>query len=94
MNASIETANIRLRSETGKVLESIGNDYRTALAEERSLSASLEEQKRQAIDLNRKNVSYSILQREAEGERHVYNALLQQEKEMRVSATAARTTCR
>ena len=47
VNASIETANIRLRSETGKVLESIGNDYRTALAEERSLSASLEEQKRQ-----------------------------------------------
>jgi len=84
VNASIETANLRLRSEIGKVLESIGNEYRTALAEERSLSGSLEEQKRQAIDLNRKNVSYSILQREAEGERHVYNALLQQEKEMRV----------
>jgi capsular exopolysaccharide synthesis family protein len=84
VNASIEAANIRLRSETGKVLESIGNDYRAALAEERSLSASLEEQKRHAIDLNRKNVSYSILQREAEGERHIYNALLQQEKEMRV----------
>jgi polysaccharide biosynthesis transport protein len=84
VNAAIESANVRLRSETGKVLDSIGNDYRTALAEERSLSASLEEQKRQAIDLNRKNINYSILQREAEGERHVYNALLQQEKEMRV----------
>jgi capsular exopolysaccharide synthesis family protein len=84
VNASIDSATLRLRSEIGKVLESIGNGYRTALAEERSLSASLEEQKRQAIDLNRKNVSYSILQREAEGERHVYNALLQQEKEMRV----------
>ena len=84
VNAEIESANVRLRSETGKVLDSIGNDYRTALAEERSLSASLEEQKRQAIDLNRKNINYSILQREAEGERHVYNALLQQEKEMRV----------
>lgn len=84
VNAAIESANVRLRSETGKVLDSIGNDYRTALAEERSLTASLEEQKRQAIDLNRKNINYSILQREAEGERHVYNALLQQEKEMRV----------
>jgi capsular exopolysaccharide synthesis family protein len=84
VNAAIESANVRLRSETGKVLDSIGNDYRTALAEERSLSASLEEQKRQAIDLNRKNINYSILQREAEGERHVYNALLQQEKELRV----------
>jgi capsular exopolysaccharide synthesis family protein len=84
VNAAIESANGRLRSETGKVLDSIGNDYRAALAEERSLSGSLEDQKRQAIELNRKNINYSILQREAEGERHVYNALLQQEKEMRV----------
>ena len=84
VNASIESANVRLRSETGKILESIGNEYRAALAEEQSLTSSLEEQKRQAIDLNRKNVNFSILQREAEGERHVYNALLQQEKELRV----------
>lgn len=84
VDSSIESANVRLRSETGKILASIGNEYRTALAEEQSLTSSLEEQKRQAIDLNRKNVNFSILQREAEGERHVYNALLQQEKEMRV----------
>jgi capsular exopolysaccharide synthesis family protein len=84
VDASIESANIRLKSETGKILASIGNEYRAALAEEQSLTVSLEEQKRQAIDLNRKNVNFSILQREAEGERHVYNALLQQEKEMRV----------
>ena len=64
--------------------ESIGNDYRNALAEEQNLSRSLDEQKQQAIILNRKNINFSILQREAEGERHVYNALLQQEKEMRV----------
>lgn len=84
VNAHIETATARLRSETNKVIESVSNDYRTALAEEQNLSASLEDQKRQAIELNRKNISFSILQREAEGERHVYNALLQQEKEMRV----------
>jgi succinoglycan biosynthesis transport protein ExoP len=84
VNTQIETAASRLRTETGKVLEAIGNDYRAALAEERGMNASLEDQKRQAIDLNRKNINYSILQREAEGERHVYNALLQQEKELRV----------
>ena len=84
INTQIENATARLRTETNKVLEAIGNEYRAALAEERSLSGSLEEQKRQAMDLNRKNISYSILQREADGERNVYNALLQQEKEMRV----------
>ena len=84
LNNQIETAQLRLRSETNKAIEAIGNDYRAALAEERSLTASLEDQKRQAMDLNRKGISYSILEREAEGERNVYNALLQQEKEMRV----------
>jgi polysaccharide biosynthesis transport protein len=84
LNAQLDSANRRLRSETSKVLESIGNDYRNALAEEQNLSRSLDEQKQQAIVLNRKNINFSILQREAEGERHVYNALLQQEKEMRV----------
>jgi capsular exopolysaccharide synthesis family protein len=84
LNAQLESADRRLRSETSKVLESIGNEYRNALAEEQNLSRSLDEQKQQAIVLNRKNISFSILQREAEGERHVYNALLQQEKEMRV----------
>jgi polysaccharide biosynthesis transport protein len=84
LNTQIAGAAERLRLETSKVLEAIGNDYRAALAEEQSLSSSLEDQKRQAMDLNRKNISYSILQREAEGERNVYNALLQQEKEMRV----------
>ena len=84
VNAQIESATTRLRTETEKVLDSIRSDYRTALAEEQNLTASLEEQKRQTIDLNRKNIQYSILQREAEGERHIYNALMQQEKEMRV----------
>jgi capsular exopolysaccharide synthesis family protein len=80
----IEGAKARLQAETAKVLESVGNEYRAALAEERSLAASLEDQKKQAVDLNRKSITYSILQREAESERQVYNALLQQEKELRV----------
>lgn len=80
----IESANTHLRNETAKVLEAVANDYRAAQAEERNLAASLEEQKKQAVDLNRKSITYSILQREAESERQVYNALLQQEKELRV----------
>ena len=80
----IDSTSARLRAETSKLLESIANDYRSAVAEEQNLSASLEDQKRQAIDLNRKNITFSILQREAESERQVYNALLQQEKELRV----------
>ena len=84
INNQIDSAAARLKAETAKVLEAIGNEYRSAVAEEQNLSGSLEDQKRQAIDLNRKNITYSILRREAESERQVYNALLQQEKELRV----------
>ncbi|MGH9371660.1 MAG: GumC family protein, partial [Vicinamibacterales bacterium] len=84
LNLQLENANARLRTETARVLEGIANDYRTALAEEQSLAASLETQKQQAIALNRKNIGFGILQREAEGERKVLDALFQQHKEMSV----------
>ena len=41
-------------------------------------------QKVQATDLNRKSIDYSVLQREAESNRQVYESLLQREKELRV----------
>jgi succinoglycan biosynthesis transport protein ExoP len=84
VNLQLANVTTRLQTETTRVLESIANDYRASQAEEQSLAASLEEQKRQTIDLGRKNIQYSILLREAEGERNVYNALLQQHKELSV----------
>jgi len=84
LNLQLENANVRLRAETGRVLESIANDYRAAVAEEKSLAGSLEQQKRQTLDLGRKGIKYKILEREAEGERNVYNSLMQQHKELSV----------
>jgi capsular exopolysaccharide synthesis family protein len=84
INLQLENANTRMRTETGRVLEGIATDYRNSLAEERSLAASLEDQKRQTIDLNRKNIQGGMLRREAESERNVLNALMQQHKELSV----------
>ncbi|MGH9310830.1 MAG: GumC family protein [Vicinamibacterales bacterium] len=84
LNLQIENANGRLRAEIARVLDGVTNDYRSALAEEQNLAASLEVQKQQAIALNRKNIGFGILQREAEGERKVLEALFQQHKEMSV----------
>ena len=47
------------------MLGSIESDYRVSVARERSLSAALEAQKREAQDLSRKAVEYSVLEREA-----------------------------
>jgi polysaccharide biosynthesis transport protein len=84
VNMQLEAANARLRAETSRLLQSVVNEYRTAVAEEQNLVASLETQKQQAITLNRKNIDYGILKREAEGERKVLDALFQQHKEMSV----------
>ncbi len=81
---SIANVTAQLQTEAGKVIEGIRNDYLSSLAAERNLTSSLEESKVQAMDLNRKSASYTVLQREAESERQVYQALLQQEKELRV----------
>src|ERR687895_170313 len=40
------------------------------------------------MDLNRKSVNYTVLEREAETNRQVYEDLLQREKELRVASNS------
>ncbi len=84
VNASLQDASRQLRVEIAHAIEAISNDYRSALAEERTLTAALEAQKGEAMDLNRKSVSYTVLEREAHSIRQVYEALLLREKELHV----------
>jgi len=88
VNASIRDSRRQLDAEIGKALEAIRNDYQTALAEERSLERSLEDQKGAAMTLSRKNVSYTVLEREAQSNRQVYESLLQRQKELQVLASS------
>ena len=70
--------------EVDKTVDAIRNDYEAALAEERTMAQDLEQQKGAAMDLNRKSIDYTALQRESESNRQVYQSLLQREKELRV----------
>jgi len=88
VNAGIRDSRRQLDAEIGKALEAIRNDYQTALAEERSLERSLEDQKGAAMTLSRKNVSYTVLEREAQSNRQVYESLLQRQKELQVLASS------
>jgi hypothetical protein len=54
----------------------------TALAQERSLSSALDRQKGEALSLNRKDLAYGALEREAISNRQVYEALQQQAKDL------------
>jgi succinoglycan biosynthesis transport protein ExoP len=84
LTGSIANARRQLQLEMAKVAEAIRNEFRSALANEQSLINALEDQKRRAMELDRKSASYTVLEREAAGERDVYQSLLQQEKELRV----------
>ncbi len=84
VNGQIADAQRQLDAEIDKNVQSIKADYQAALDEEKQLGSDLEGQKAQATDLNRKSIDYSVLQREAESNRQVYESLLQREKELRV----------
>jgi polysaccharide biosynthesis transport protein len=78
----------QLNLEVTKALQSVKNDYDTAVLEERTLSQNLEAAKADAQDLSRKSVGYNVMEREAKSNRQVYESLLQREKELRVSSNS------
>jgi capsular exopolysaccharide synthesis family protein len=84
VNGQIDDAQRQLDAEIDKSVAAIKADYEAARDEEKQLATDLETQKGQATDLNRKSIDYSVLQREAESNRQVYESLLQREKELRV----------
>ncbi len=88
VNASIRDAQRQLELELSKAVDAIRNDYQAAVSEERTLAAALEEQKGLSMSLSRKNVSYTVLEREAQSNRQVYESLLQREKELEVLANS------
>ena len=64
-----------------KVVQGIETEYRTAVVQADSLSRALNQQKQEAMTLDKKGVEYAALEREAASARQVYDALLQQTRE-------------
>jgi len=94
-NASaIQDAQRQLELETSRALQSVKNDFETAVLEERTLSQNLEAAKADAQDLSRKSVGYNVMEREAKSNRSVYESLLQREKELRVSSNSRQNNVR
>lgn len=84
LDREIATVSSDLQIERMKVVEGIKSAYRTAVANENGLANALKEQERKAAALGEKASGYTLLQREAEGERDVYQSLLAQDKALRV----------
>jgi succinoglycan biosynthesis transport protein ExoP len=84
VDAQIKNARETLTAQRARVIETVKNDYQTAVTQERSFSASLEQQKNEAMDLERKGGGYVVLQRQADSDRLLWQSLLQQQKELQV----------
>jgi capsular exopolysaccharide synthesis family protein len=65
-------------------VDAIRSDYETARAQELRFAAALEESKGAATDLSRKSVGYTVLEREAQSNRQIYEALLQRQNELQI----------
>lgn len=84
LDLQIKNARDTLTAQRARVIESVKNDYESAVAAERSFASSLEQQKHEAMDLDRKSGSYVVLQRQADSDRQLWQSLLQQQKELQV----------
>jgi polysaccharide biosynthesis transport protein len=86
VDSALESTRARLGAEVGNLVESVHQDYLAALAEEESLTRELDDQKKNALALNRQAIDYGVLQREADSNRLIYQNLLQRANEVAVSA--------
>ena len=92
--AQIQDTQRQIDFETTKAIQTVKNDYETAVLQERTLAANVEAAKADAQDLSRKSVGYNVMEREAKSNRQVYESLLQRDKELRVSSNSRQNNVR
>jgi capsular exopolysaccharide synthesis family protein len=85
LKTAIQVSQSKLTGEIGKVVQSVRSEYLSALAQENSLVAALNQQKAEALSMNRKGIEYGVLQRDAASNRQIFEGLLQRTKETGIS---------
>jgi exopolysaccharide transport family protein len=76
----------QLELETGKAVDHLKGQYLAALQRENLLRVSFEKQKQEANKLNESAIEYSLLKRDVESNRTLYEGLLEKLKEAGVTA--------
>ncbi len=88
VNNALADAKKRLENEIRTAIESARQDYEAAQADERRLQQAYAQTEREAQNLNRKSIDYSVLQNQAKTNREIYQQLLQQQQELKVSSNS------
>jgi capsular exopolysaccharide synthesis family protein len=91
LKAKMDELYSRINKEQQQIINSIKNNYETALKTEQFLIANAEAQQKKALDLGEKSTQYKILEREVETNKSIYQSLLQRSKEIEATVGAAVT---
>jgi capsular exopolysaccharide synthesis family protein len=85
VQSAIDTTETRINAEVQKVVQALRNDYLAAQSNERSLQASLDQQRAEAQELNRASIQYGVLQRDATSNQSMFTGLLERSRETGIS---------
>src|ERR1039457_4577158 len=86
LNNQLKQVRTEIVAEETRVQHGVRDEYLAAVQRENLLTTAFEQQKHEANQLNESAIEYSVLKRDAEGNRQLYQDLLQRLKEAGVSA--------
>src|ERR1700681_2251186 len=86
LNNQLKEIDHQLQSETNKAVDHLNGRYQAALQRENMLRESFEKQKQEANKLNESAIEYSLLKRDVDSNRTLYEGLLEKLKEAGVTA--------
>ncbi len=86
LNNQLKEIDLQIQAEMKKIASNVRGQYTTALRREGMLHDALEKQKQEANKLNESAIQYTLLKRDVDTNRQLYEGLLQKMKEAGVSA--------
>jgi uncharacterized protein involved in exopolysaccharide biosynthesis len=85
VDAQIEQVNQRIEAETKTMLRAVQTEFRVARAREETLLGNVNRLRAEAQELNEKEIQYLNLQRDADSNQQLYEAVLKRLKETGVT---------
>jgi exopolysaccharide transport family protein len=94
VNEKLKATRESMNSEIIKIVNSLKNEYKVALAKEESLKRALEKQKEESQRLSKHAITYGVLLRDVETNSQMYEILLTRMKEAGISSGIQTTNVR
>ncbi len=86
LDSQLKEIDVQIQGERKKIVARLRGDYLSELAREGLLRTALQEQKQEANQLNESAIEYTLLKRDVESNRTLYENLLEKLKEAGVTA--------